>query len=152
MDREPTISQRLFHLSFVLGRQSDQVLLERFGIGFSQFKIMMVLMRHHGIQQSKIAETLGQTEASVSRQIKLLMDKGLLVSTVDPNNRRRHITALSASGARLADEAVRALDVFHAPVIEILSEKQQQQLIEILDTMHRQACASGRLTVCSHSQ
>ena len=152
MDSQPGISQRLFHLSFVLGRQSDQVLLERFGIGFSQFKIMMVLLRHHGIQQSQIADSLGQTEASVSRQIKLLMDKGLLISTVDPTNRRRHITTLSASGARLADEAVAALDGFHAPVIDALSEKQQMQLVEILETMHAHACAPGRQSVCTHAR
>lgn len=151
MSQIATISQRLCHLSFVMVRQSDQVLQERLGIGFSQFKIMMVLQKHPGIQQRAIADSLGQTEASISRQIKLLHDQGLLTTTVNPENRRVHITTLSAKGARLADEAISILNTFNEPVIEGLSDKQQTQFVEMLDLMHTQACGAGRLTACQHT-
>ena len=147
-----TINQRLSHLAFVVVRQSDQVLQERLGIGFSQFKIMMVLQRHAGIQQRAIADSLGQTEASISRQIKLLQEQGLLITTVNPENRRMHITTLSAKGARLADEAVSIVDSFNQPLVDNLSEKQQTALLDMLDEMHEQACAAGRLTACHHTE
>jgi DNA-binding MarR family transcriptional regulator len=51
----------LNHIAFVMARQSDQVLQERLGIGFSQFKIMMVLSHKPHIQQKEIADKLGQT-------------------------------------------------------------------------------------------
>jgi DNA-binding MarR family transcriptional regulator len=54
-------------LSFLLARQSDQVLQEQLGIGFSQFKILMALGWDPSCQQRHIADKLGQTEASVAR-------------------------------------------------------------------------------------
>jgi DNA-binding MarR family transcriptional regulator len=130
----------LHHLSFVIDRQSDQLLQERFGIGFSQFKILMALKWHTSVQQRQIAEYLGQTEASISRQIKLMTEQGLLQSRISPQNRREHITTLTARGERIADEAMAALNEYHEPMFDRLSPKQQQAFRDILETMHREAC------------
>lgn len=132
----------LQHLSFVLARHSDQVLQEQLGIGFSQFKILMVLQWHPDIQQRQIAERLGQTEASISRQIGLLKNQGLLTSVPSPNNRRQHITRTSPKGERLTDKAMEVLNNYHAPMFAKLTTKQQQQLQETLMIMHDHICSS----------
>ncbi|HSX23988.1 MAG TPA: MarR family winged helix-turn-helix transcriptional regulator, partial [Candidatus Saccharimonadales bacterium] len=67
------IGYLLQHLSGVLAKQSDQALQERLGIGFSQFKILRVLQHSPQTQQRQIAEWIGKTEASISRQIKLMI-------------------------------------------------------------------------------
>lgn len=138
------------HVSTVLARQTDQVLQERLGIGFSQFKLMMVLDKNPNIQQKQIADALGQTEASISRQIKLLAGQGLLQFQVRPENRREHITTLTARGMRFTQEANRILDTYHGPVFDSLSDKQQRQLTELLGVLHEQACKPGRVSVGSH--
>ncbi|HMS50455.1 MAG TPA: MarR family winged helix-turn-helix transcriptional regulator [Candidatus Saccharibacteria bacterium] len=144
------IGYLLNHLAFVLGRQSDQVLLERLGIGFSQFKILMVLRWNPHIQQRVIAERLGQTEASISRQIKLLLGQGFLQSEKRPENRREHITALTLKGERFIDEAMSILNSYHAPVFESLSEKQQAVVLASLQQMHEKACESDKPGACHH--
>lgn len=136
------IGYLLQHLSFVLARQSDQVLQEQLGIGFSQFKIMMVLQWDPSVQQRYIADKLGQTEASISRQIKLLQKDGMLTSQVHPNNRRQHMTRLTPKGQRVIDKALEILNRYHAPVFQQLSAKQQEQLLQALNIMHQQACNS----------
>ena len=78
----------LHQLVFILDRQSDEALRERLGIGYSQFKILMAAKHRSGLKQNDIASYLGQTEASVSRQIKLMKANGLLSVQVDPANRR----------------------------------------------------------------
>lgn len=138
------------HLAFVMSRQSDQVLQERLGIGFSQFKIMMVLQAKPHIQQKEIADKLGQTEASISRQIKLLTDQGLLQSVKRPENKREHITTLTSKGERYTDEAMEILANYHSPVFEQLSEKQRLALIESLQAMHSVACSDDRPGSCHH--
>lgn len=144
------IGYLLNHLAFVLGRQSDQVLQERLGIGFSQFKIMMILQWKPHVQQKNIAEKLGQTEASISRQIKLLLDQGLLQTNRNPANRREHITTLTPKGERFTIEAMEVLNNYHAPVFEALSEKQMAALTESLTIMHHQTCDSDRPGACHH--
>lgn len=142
------IGYLLNHVAFVLGRQSDQVLQERLGIGISQFKIMMTLQWTPHIQQKQIAERLGQTEASISRQMKLLEDAGLLNNTVNPANRREHVIRLTLKGERVTDEAVEILDQYHAPVFNTLDDKQKQYFSEMLQSMHRIVCGSDSPSSC----
>lgn len=130
----------LHGLAFALDRQSDQVLQERLGIGFSQFKVMSVLLHCTNVQQRKIAEFLGQTEASVSRQIKLMVKNGLLSSTVRPDNRREHVTALTNRGHKLVKEAQKALVEFHKPTLNKIPAKQLQQFSDTLEQLHNFAC------------
>lgn len=135
-----TIGFLLQHLSFSLARQSDQVLQEKFGIGFSQFKIMMVLQRQPHVRQNQIAEKLGQTEASISRQIKLMDDEGLLQSVKRPDNRREHIITLTTRGIRMTEDALALLNDFHAPMFKSLSSTQQAELLSSLTTLHEYVC------------
>jgi len=139
---QPTnnIGYLLNHLAFMLSRQSDQVLQEQLGIGFSQFKIMMALKWNPSVQQKQIADRLGQTEASISRQIKLLHDKGLLSTRINADNKRDHITSLTPKGERLTEKSMEILNNYHAPTFASLSPKQQQTLVEILNTMHDAVC------------
>jgi len=130
----------LHHLACVIERQSDSVLQEKLGIGFSQFKILMALKRHEGVQQRQIADALGQTEASISRQIKLMHDQGLLTSRVSPKSRREHVTTLTHKGNRVAERAFSLLNTHHAPLFARLTSHQQANLKEILSTMHESAC------------
>lgn len=144
------IGYLLQHLAGVLAKQSDQALQERLGIGFSQVKILRVLEHNPHIQQRQIAEWLGQTEASISRQIKLMIDKGLLHTSVNPHNRREHLTAPTAKGLRMNQEAIRILNNTHVETFARLGEKSQSQLIDSLSSMHHGVCQPGRIGACSH--
>lgn len=142
MSANGNLGSLLHHVSFVLARQSDQVLQEQLGIGFSQFKILLALDGARGMQQKHIATELGQTEASISRQIKLLDDLGMLTSQINPNNRRQHITSLTPRGAKVTERATEILNAYHSPIFSHLSERQQHQLRELLTAMHQAACST----------
>lgn len=138
----------LQHLAMSTARQNDQLLLERLGIGFSQFKILMVLQKKPHVQQKAIAETLGQTEASISRQIKLMHDKGLLSTSINPANRRERMTTLTGKGDRLIEEAFTVLNGYYGPMFDHLGEKKLTQLIEILADLHGAVCQPGKIGAC----
>ncbi len=148
MANSNTIGFLLQHVSAALARQSDQVLQEKLGISFSQFKILMALQWNPETQQKHIADALGQTEASVSRQIKLMYDKGMLTTSVPAANRREHITTPTAKGVRLTEEAITVLNRYHAPMFELLSDRQKQQLLESLSIMHNYACQPTKSGAC----
>jgi MarR family transcriptional regulator for hemolysin len=138
----------LDHVAAMLARQSDQALQEQLGIGMSQYKILLVLQRTPDIPQRTLADHLGQTEASISRQIKLMHDKGLLTNRVDPNNRRVHIAELTSKGEKIT-EAARAVLLRHGqPIFGALTDKQQKQLVETLRLLHDATCSSGKPISC----
>lgn len=149
---DPTnnIGYLLQHLSTVLAKQTDQILSERLGIGFSQYKILLVLQANPRTRQRHIAERLGQTEASISRQVKIMHVKNLLQTNINPNNRREHITTPTSKGLRLAEEAQNLLNGFHGPMFDRLSPKQRELLLESLVLMHQTACQTGRIGSCDH--
>ena len=132
----------LQHVARLLSKQSEQVLQERLGIGMSQFKILRVLQANSHIKQRDIALILGQTEASISRQVKLMLDDGLLRSTVSPRNRRAHITVVTAKGEKLNMAAMDALAQFHGPSFEGIKGKQREQFMDMLQSVHDKVCTS----------
>ena len=152
MNPTSNIGYLLQHLSGVLAKQSDQALQERLGIGFSQFKRLMCLQANPATQQKVVADSLGQTEASISRQIKLMHDKSLLQTQINPKNRREHLTIPTAKGIRMAEEALRILNEHHGPMFERLSEKQRSQLLDTLATMHDYSCQPGKTGACQQTE
>lgn len=144
------LSYLVQHLASVMGRQSDQMLQEQLGIGLSQFKILMVLEWNPRVQQKSIADSLGQTEASISRQIKLLEAKGLVSVKVDPQNRRKHITMPSLVGMQLTEAATNILRRSLGPEFASMGEDQLMQLIAGLTKLHSIVCKQGKLGACDH--
>lgn len=115
-----------------MARESDQILLERFGVGLAQYKILSSLHASAKTQQRALAVALGQTEASISRQIKILEGLGMLVSSRNPENRREHRSQLSVKGLRVIEAAEQSLGKYHASVLQSLSKKQRSQLEDII--------------------
>lgn len=138
------------HLSAVLGKQADQVLQEQLGIGLSQFKILMVLEWNPRAQQQTIAISLGQTEASISRQIKLLQARGLLISKQDPRNRRKHMTMSTPLGMQMTEAATAIIRRSFGPEFAGMGEDQLLRLITGLQHMHSIVCKPGKLGACDH--
>ena len=136
MDSTSHNSHLLHHLSFVLLRQVEQAMQEQLGIGLSQYRIMAALQKDPYIQQRQIAKNLSQTEAAVSRQTKLLIKQGFIESTINPKNRRAHITTLTSKGMRFTEMAESIYAKTHQSAMSALSDKQQKALTEALDIMY----------------
>ncbi|HZM64274.1 MAG TPA: MarR family winged helix-turn-helix transcriptional regulator [Candidatus Saccharimonadales bacterium] len=145
----PTNSGYLLdHVSSILHRQADQIIQEQLGIGLSQFKILELLESWPRTNQRSLASLLGQTEASISRQIKLLQQKGLLLTQVDPAEHRRHLAVLTAKGIKLTVAAREIAGQFHRQTLAGLNQREQEQLFKLLTALHEVSCAPGRRLAC----
>lgn len=133
-------SYLLEHIASQLAKQSDQVLQEQLGIGMSQYKILRSLQVEPRTMQRDIAVSLGQTEASISRQVKLMLVDGLLQSQRNPKDHREHLTVVTTKGERLAEAATVALERYHRPTFAVLNDKQQEQFLAALRTLHGRLC------------
>lgn len=130
----------LHQLVFILDRQSDEALHKRLGIGYSQLKILMAVKHHSGLKQNEISSYLGQTEASVSRQIKIMKADGLLSVQIDPANRRSRSIMLTDKGLLLSKECAAVLELTHAATFGSLSFAEQKMMQELLERLITKAC------------
>lgn len=152
MDMQKNIGYMIQHVAASLARQTDQILMHDLGIGFSQFKILMVLQKDNRAQQKQLAERLGQTEASISRQIKSLEETKLLTVRINPENRREHIAEPTARGISITEEAREILNRHYAPMFASISQDDQERLLDVLGQMHEYVCQPGKPGTCAISK
>lgn len=134
MDYNRSASYLIHELAQHITAESDQILLERFGVGFSQYKVLLALQDKPGISQKHIAHFLHQTEASISRQIGILIEKNLAVIGPAKDN-RRHLIYLMPRGEEMVRKATSALNKYKSPILTSLDEKQQHTLTELLEAV-----------------
>jgi len=134
----------------LIGRQSDQVLQEQLGIGLSQFRILQTLQTNPSVQQKQIASLLGQTEASISRQVKLMQAKGMITIQVNSQNRREHLTVLLPKGERLLEVGAQLISQYHEPALAGLKPKEREALLSLLVRVHADMCTVDGLEGLLH--
>ena len=150
MEPKNAIAHVLPHVANMWERRADQLLQEQFGVGVAQHKILVLLAAEPGLGQAQLARHLGQTEASVSRQVRLLAERGLLASKINTRNRRQHLAILTAKGAHIVEAAEAALAKSTDLLLVQLSPKQHKQFAELLAGLHASICVPGARTACDH--
>jgi DNA-binding MarR family transcriptional regulator len=147
-DQPEGVGYLLQHVASTLQRQSDQVLQERLGIGISQYKILTMLQERANASQRQIADNLGQTEASISRQVKLLQEKGMIIMQVDPEEKRKHMMRATPKGIKITVAARETLNQYIEPMLRVLGGKEREQFIKTLQVLHEYTCAPGKPMAC----
>jgi len=153
MELTANFGYHLLHVAAIAGRQADQLLQERLGIGLSQYKLLRII-EHRGegvIRQRQLAKCLGQTEASISRQVKLLSEKSLIRTAINPKSRRDHQAELTEKGAKVLLASSEILQTYFQRIIADLDDKQQMQFVENLLQIHQSVCAAGKPFACDQS-
>lgn len=146
MNVHDNLGYMLHKLGSMLEHSSDVILFDEFGIGFSQFKILVSLQECGIMQQKDIANFLGQTEASVSRQIKLLKESHFLTSTKADDNKKANVISLTAKGSELADAAIRKLDSHYKPLFDVMPAAERIGLLRNLHSVYdilQSTCQKG---------
>ena len=153
MDISETAGSTMYllqHIGTILERQFDQALLEQLGIGTSQYRILLALEAHSDISQKRLAANLGQTEASISRQVKLLQAKQLILTQVHPHSRRERVTSLSPKGTTVILAAKDLYAQVASGLLGVLADKQQKAFRDILGVLHNRGCTRGVPRSCDH--
>jgi DNA-binding MarR family transcriptional regulator len=99
----------LLHFTYNLQHMAEALLLAEAGVGLSQARIMSGLSNAVARSQSYLAVELNQTEANVSRQLKVMKKHGLVnISKNKKDGRQRDVT-LTAKGLRTYGKAEKVL-------------------------------------------
>lgn len=130
----------LEHITSLLTNRLDQLLREQLGVGYSQYKVLLLFTGENIIRQKTIAKSLGQTEASISRQLKIITLKGLITRAYDPNNTKTKIVTLTLLGQRIRLAAKDIVSVETKTIFNIGNSKNLQLLISGLETLHTCLC------------
>ena len=120
-ESQKSLFSPLLHLTYVLQQLSDDQLLSKAGVGLSQTRIMSVLNTSVPRSQRAVAHLLQQTEANVSRQLKVMHGHGLVSVVKSKKDARQRDVKLTAKGLHKYQTAIKVL------------AKQQDELLKLLD-------------------
>ena len=136
VEYEDSIPYIIHELSQKITADADQVLFERYGIGFSQYKVLLSVSSKQGIPQKEIAHNLKQTEASVSRQIGLLIDANL-VEIGPAKDNRKHLIFLTPRGEEMVYKTSSSLANYQEILFNELSLKEVTNLKNTLKKLDK---------------
>ena len=85
-----------------------QPLLDEFGLSIEQWRVMLALHEEPGQPMSALAEAAVLPAASLTRHVDKLVERGLVLRRIHPDDKRRIVTALSPVGATVADRIAAA--------------------------------------------
>lgn len=132
---QPRIHWQIHRLAFLLEKQADEALKRQLGIGFAQYKVIEAINQNMLARQNTIATMLDQTEASISRQIRILRKKGLISVNEVMGNKRARELALTIQGEEFVSQAEEIIDISIANVIGGVSYQEQKLLQELFERM-----------------
>lgn len=131
----PRIYWQIHQLAFLLEKRADESLRRQADVGFAQFKVLEAVGRNMLAKQNMIAELLDQTEASISRQVKILQKKELLIVATVMGNRRARELSLSEKGEELLMHCEEILDFTHGQIMNTLNAEEQMYFQQFLERM-----------------
>lgn len=140
------ISYNLHKLVFLLDKISEQVLQAHLHMTFSQFRILMAIDCKEYITQKDIAGYWDMTDAAVSRQVEMLMDKKLIFREENTENRRQHILSLTALGKKSLGKAYNVLESKYEEIFSIIDQRERKIIAEGIQKLLEVICPGEEKT------
>lgn len=131
----PQLYWQVHKLAFLLEKRADESLKTQVGCGFAQYKVLEAIGRNSLAKQNMIAELLDQTEASISRQIKILEKRSLIVVATVMGNKRARELSLTEQGEQLLQQCEGILDMSQAQIFGSLSYDEQVVFSDLCNRM-----------------
>lgn len=136
---QPRLYWQIHKLAFLLEKRADESLKEQVNIGFAQYKVLEAIGRNMLAKQNLIAELLDQTEASISRQVKILEKKKLIIIGTVMGNKRARELSVTEEGEKVLRHSEEVLDLAQAQIIGGLSYQEQRHFQELFERMLNKA-------------
>jgi len=137
---EEALKQRALFLIGAIANKlvinGSAVLRQRLGLGFTEYRIMVMLSLEPGIAAKRIGEVVGLDKAAISRAVVALEGAGLIEPTPETAGRRSQAFRLTAKGHEAFARAVKVGREHERRLMADLSAEEQQTLVGLLQRLH----------------
>ncbi|MFD4838379.1 MarR family winged helix-turn-helix transcriptional regulator [Achromobacter sp. NPDC058515] len=136
---EGLITFRTSVLAQMLARMVDVSVTEELGLSSRQWRTLVSLYRLGPSTASEIVRFSHLDKSQISRAVFENEAKGLLTQTVDPDDRRRAVIALTPEGSRTLEKGLRGTLHRQHALEGCLSAEDRAAFYRIMDTLTGQA-------------
>ena len=136
MDLNRYVPALLAFIDNKLSAHAAKLYKDQFNTTLTEFRILTMLAVEPNINAQRIIELIGLDKAGVSRTIKQLHEKALLIVTPDPQDLRSNTLQLTASGQALYDEVLIAAQEREQKLLAEFNHMEIENLIYLLNKLH----------------
>ncbi|MCI8425467.1 MAG: MarR family transcriptional regulator [Adlercreutzia sp.] len=112
------------------------------GLTPGQWNLLSQLEEHGAMTQKQLAERLRKEQATVTRSIERLVQRGLVVRTPNPQDRRANIVEATPEASRLLAELEPAVARRNSELAEHISDEDLSVFFDVLDQIDANAARS----------
>jgi DNA-binding MarR family transcriptional regulator len=134
LEELPKLDEHLCFALYAAGNHMTRLFvpfLKKLGVTYPQYLVLVVLWERDEMSVGELAATLLMDLGSVSPMLKRMEKKGLVVRGRDPNDERRVVISLSASGRALRRRTKQMLGEFYCYLSVPVDE-----LADLRDRLH----------------
>ncbi len=120
----------------LMDRAGDDMFRSELGISLAQFLVLSVVDAHPGqLNQQAVADRLGLTKGTISRQIENAVTAGLMTVAVSAHSRRENTVALTQEGTEMVRRGDQIFQAYRDELATDVSERDLKAIIRTLTTM-----------------
>jgi DNA-binding MarR family transcriptional regulator len=133
-------AESLLHkLVYLMGQSANKSLIEKVNVNFTQFRILMQLNYNPSSNQKNLADCIGMTEGGLSKAILDLEEKKIIISSINPENRRERQLHLTPAGRLLFNKSATELSNMSKELFSVLSHHEQTNFTHSLQKLIQQS-------------
>ena len=119
-----------------MDRSGEALFQQELGISLAQFLVLSVVEAHPGrMNQQGIADRLGLTKGTISRQVDNAVSAGLMTVETAQHNRRENVVTLTQDGAELVRRGDEVFEQERAAMLHAVDPSDMQAAIRVLGAM-----------------
>ncbi|WP_333678739.1 MarR family transcriptional regulator [Dyella sp.] len=107
----------------------------RYDLSMTEWRVMAVLARFHGLSAREVAERTAMDKVAVSRALAGLVETGRVHRETHGNDKRRSVLSLTEAGWHIHDDVAPMARAHERELLARLDENERQWLARILDKL-----------------
>jgi DNA-binding MarR family transcriptional regulator len=147
-DKSREVTFKLHKTAFLMDKLEDKLLQEHLHMTFSQFRVLIGIDHNSAVCQKDIANHWQMTEAAVSRQIDILIEKGLVSREPSEENKSKNILKLTEIGETQLKQAFEIIDGRYEELYQVLSPEEKDVINKALGKLLGQLCDGSETGNC----
>ena len=112
-----------------IGRKMDKALTP------VQFAALSMIQQCESVSQNHLCRLIAMDPATIQGVVGRLSERGLILSTSDPEDRRRHLWCLTPSGKSLLKKLIPVASNISAATLAPLSERERLSFLRLLEKL-----------------
>ncbi len=128
----------------LMDRAGERLFRAELGISLAQFLVLSVVDAHPGLlNQQVVADRLGLSKGTISRQLEAAVDAGLMMVEVSPHSRRENVVSLTSKGSALVRRGDKAVAEAQPSDLSSLSASELAAAVKVLSALNEMLESQG---------